>query len=113
MLPAHEYRFVGLDARLAELRAHHEQRFAEVIDAVRDGVDTRRGTSPPGWTGRDRGTASTGFMRRAAVGEAMAHLRALERRGILHEIAGEPSTWELRADWSPRRGRPHGSAELS
>ena len=37
-------------------------------------------------------------MRRAAVAEAMAHLRALERRGILHENVGEPSTWELLAD---------------
>ena len=44
------------------------------------------------------GRASKGFMRRAAVAEAMAHLRALERRGILHENVGEPSTWELRVD---------------
>jgi hypothetical protein len=34
-----------------------------------------------------------GFMRRAAVAEAMAHLRTLERRGILHETVGEPSSW--------------------
>jgi hypothetical protein len=37
-------------------------------------------------------------MRRAAVAEAMAHLRALERRGVLRENPGEPSTWELLAD---------------
>jgi hypothetical protein len=36
-----------------------------------------------------------GWMRRAAVGEAMAHLRALEMRGVLTEIDGEPATWAL------------------
>jgi hypothetical protein len=34
-------------------------------------------------------------MRRAAVGEAMAHLRALEQRGVVREVQGEPSRWEL------------------
>ena len=97
VLPAHEHRFVGLDARVAELVRHHEQRFAEVLTAVRDGVTTawdiaaRMGWSRP-WSRIE------GFMRRAAVAEAMAHLRALERRGMLRENVGEPSTWELRAD---------------
>jgi hypothetical protein len=36
-----------------------------------------------------------GFMRRAAVGEAMAHLRALELRGVLREELGEPAHWTL------------------
>ena len=36
-----------------------------------------------------------GFMRRAAVGEAMAHLRALEVRGVIHEVIGEPSRFEM------------------
>jgi hypothetical protein len=36
-----------------------------------------------------------GFMRRAAVGEAMAHLRALQARGVLREVNGEPARWEL------------------
>ena len=34
-------------------------------------------------------------MRRAAVGEAMAHLCALEARGVVREVLGEPSHWEL------------------
>jgi sugar-specific transcriptional regulator TrmB len=34
-------------------------------------------------------------MRRAAVGEAMAHLRALEVRGVVHEVIGEPSRFEI------------------
>jgi len=94
VLPAHEHRFVGLDSRLAELRAHHEQRFVEVTDAISAGVTTawdiaaQMHWSRP-WERID------GFMRRAAVGEAMAHLRALEQRGVVREVLGEPSQWEL------------------
>ncbi|TML38480.1 MAG: MBL fold metallo-hydrolase [Actinobacteria bacterium] len=94
VLPAHEHRFVGLQSRLAELRAHHERRFAEVVTAVRDGTTTAWDiASHMQWSRPwDR---IQGFMRRAAVGEAMAHLRALEARGVLREVPGEPSRWEL------------------
>jgi hypothetical protein len=34
-------------------------------------------------------------MRRAAVGEALAHLRELEVRGLVKEVPGEPSVWEI------------------
>jgi glyoxylase-like metal-dependent hydrolase (beta-lactamase superfamily II) len=94
VLPAHEHRFVGLPERVAELRAHHEQRFAEAIGAVERGVTSA-------WDIASQMTWSRpwnrieGFMRRAAVGEAMAHLRALESQGILREVDGEPARWEL------------------
>jgi glyoxylase-like metal-dependent hydrolase (beta-lactamase superfamily II) len=94
VLPAHEHRFVNLAGRLSELQAHHEHRFAEVVAAVRDGVTTA-------WdiAARMRWSRSwdriEGFMRRAAAGEAMAHLRALEQRGVLVEVQGEPSHWQI------------------
>jgi glyoxylase-like metal-dependent hydrolase (beta-lactamase superfamily II) len=94
VLPAHEHRFVGLDGRLAELRAHHERRFTEVLAAIADGttsawaIAARMHWSRP-W---DR---IEGFMKRAAVGEAMSHLRTLEARGVVREVMGEPSRWEL------------------
>jgi glyoxylase-like metal-dependent hydrolase (beta-lactamase superfamily II) len=94
VLPAHEHRFVGLSERLAQLRAHHEARFAEVVAAIRNGstsawdIASRMGWSRP-WNRIE------GFMRRAAVGEALAHLRALEHRGLVREVQGEPSRWEL------------------
>lgn len=94
VLPAHEHRFVGLDSRLDALRAHHEARFAEVLAAVAEGVDTAWGIAGRMQWSRPWARIS-GFMRRAAVGEAMAHLRALERRGLLREQPGEPSRWEL------------------
>jgi glyoxylase-like metal-dependent hydrolase (beta-lactamase superfamily II) len=94
VLPAHEHRFVGLDSRLDELIAHHERRFAEVLDAIRDGVTSAWGIAERmGWS-RPWGRIE-GFMRRAAVGEAMAHLRTLEKRGIVREVMGEPSRWEI------------------
>jgi hypothetical protein len=38
------------------------------------------------------------FTRRSAIGEAAAHLRALEVRGVVVEIVGEPSRWKLVED---------------
>ena len=95
VLPAHEHRFVGLDYRLEELRVHHEHRFAEVLSAIEDGLSTawdiaaRMEWSRP-WT------RIQGFMRRAAVAEALAHLRALERRGLVREVGEDPGLWEIR-----------------
>jgi glyoxylase-like metal-dependent hydrolase (beta-lactamase superfamily II) len=94
VLPAHEHRFVGLSGRVNELKAHHEARFIEMIDAIGDGATTawdiaaRMHWSRP-W---DR---IEGFMRRAAVGEAMAHLQALEVRGVVREEIGQPSHWKV------------------
>jgi glyoxylase-like metal-dependent hydrolase (beta-lactamase superfamily II) len=94
VLPAHEHRFVGLAGRAAELRSHHEERFNEVIAAIADGVTT-------GWDIASRMHWSRpwdrieGFMRRAAVGEALAHLRALEHRGVIREVPGDILHWEL------------------
>lgn len=94
VLPAHEHRFVGLDGRLDELVAHHEQRFLEVIDAIRRGITTAWDIAEQMRWSRSWSRIE-GFMRRAAVGEAMAHLRALEVRGVVREVLGEPSRWEL------------------
>jgi glyoxylase-like metal-dependent hydrolase (beta-lactamase superfamily II) len=81
-LPAHEHRFVGLSSRVDALKAHHHQRFAECVAAIRGGDDTAfaiaaRMSWSRSWDRID------GFMRRAAVGEALAHLHALRQRGVL------------------------------
>ena len=36
-----------------------------------------------------------GFMRRAAVGEAASHFRALENDGVVKVEEGEPAMWSL------------------
>jgi glyoxylase-like metal-dependent hydrolase (beta-lactamase superfamily II) len=100
VLPAHEHRFVGLDARLTELRLHHEQRFEEVLGAIDEGVTTAWGIAARmGWS--RPWNRIQGFMRRAAVAEAMAHLTALEKRGVLVEDRGEPSHWRLVSESQP------------
>jgi len=94
VLPAHEHRFVGLQARVNELKAHHEERFGEVIDAIESGSNTA-------WdiTARMRWSRSwdriNGWMRRAALGEALAHIRVLEARGVVRQLDGEPVRWEV------------------
>jgi glyoxylase-like metal-dependent hydrolase (beta-lactamase superfamily II) len=93
VLPAHEHRFVGLEGRVAQLRAHHESRFVEVLASIDAGITTAwEIASHMHWS--RSWDAIEGFMRRAAVSEAVAHLRALERRGVLTERIGEPSHWE-------------------
>ena len=94
VLPAHEYRFDDLHGRLAELRRHHDERFREALVAIRHGHTTAwdiasRLSWSRGWDEIE------GFMRRAAVGEALAHLRALEGRGVVVETPGEPAHWSL------------------
>ena len=97
VLPAHEHRFVDLHGRVEQLKAHHEHRFAEIGTALRSGVTTSWGVAERMAWSRSWDSIE-GFMKRAALAEALAHLRALERRGVVREVDGEPSTWELLED---------------
>jgi glyoxylase-like metal-dependent hydrolase (beta-lactamase superfamily II) len=94
VLPAHEHRFVGLQSRLDGLEHHHQQRFLEATTAIAEGVTTAWDIASRLHWSRSWDSIE-GFMRRAAVAEALAHLRALEERGVVREIMGEPSHWEL------------------
>ncbi len=92
VLPAHEHRFADLATRLEELRQHHRDRFAEVLAAIDGGAQTAWDiASKMAWS---RPWAEiAGYMRRAAVGETMAHLRLLQDEGRVSVEDGEPSTW--------------------
>ena len=94
VLPAHEHRFADLPARVGELKAHHQARFDEAVAAIRDG-DTTTWEIAGRLTWNRPWDEITGFMRRAAVGETLAHLRYLESRGVLREDIGEPSHWRV------------------
>lgn len=85
-LPGHEYRFRGLADRVRTLLAHHDQRCEEVIAVLaRTGPATAwQVTGELSWS---RGWSSvTGFMRRAALGEALAHLRHLADLGEIARL---------------------------
>lgn len=93
VLPAHEYRFVDLHGRVDALIAHHETRLAEFEARV---------VAEPGITCWGLAATSTwsrpwsdisGFMRRAANGETLAHLELLAARGRVERLPGTPTTW--------------------
>jgi hypothetical protein len=88
-LPAHEYRFHGLADRVRMLLAHHERRCDEVIAILARGgpATVWQVTQELSWS---RGWSSvTGFMRRAALAEAGAHLRHLADAGMVAVSAAE------------------------
>jgi glyoxylase-like metal-dependent hydrolase (beta-lactamase superfamily II) len=83
VLPAHEWRFADLAARVGELERHHERRLAELLSVVREHPGSvpwelagELSWSRP-WSEYD------GHMRLAAVGETTSHLVHLVRRGAL------------------------------
>ncbi|MGI5241172.1 MBL fold metallo-hydrolase [Dactylosporangium sp. CA-139066] len=74
-LPAHEYRFRGIDARAAELMRHHDERGREILAVIATlgpatawDIATRL-TWSRGWA------ALRDLMRRMALAETLAHLR--------------------------------------
>ena len=99
VLPAHEYRFADLDARLDSLAEHHAQRLDEVAQVLAefpDGLSTWQVAERVTWSrGWDQ---LSGFPRQAALGEVIAHLRHLESRGEA-ECADADGT----ALWRPAR----------
>ena len=94
VLPAHEYRFDDLHARLEELRQHHGERFGEVLAILREGPRTAWYVAQHMKWSRPWDDIA-GFMRRAAVGEAVSHLRVLEIDGLIQVEDGEPALWSL------------------
>jgi glyoxylase-like metal-dependent hydrolase (beta-lactamase superfamily II) len=108
VLPAHEWRFRPLRARADELIAHHRRRLDETLDQVRaNGMPitcwdlTRRLRWSRDWA------QITGFMRRAAIGETLAHLHLLETEGRIRRQPGSPVRWEPAQD-RPAEERPGG-----
>jgi glyoxylase-like metal-dependent hydrolase (beta-lactamase superfamily II) len=95
VLPAHEWRFRGLDARVDALTAHHELRLSELLAAVR----THPGSTP--WQLAAHLTWSRPWdeyerrMRIFAVTETDAHLRLLASRGLVIGSGGRVPTWTL------------------
>jgi glyoxylase-like metal-dependent hydrolase (beta-lactamase superfamily II) len=89
VLPAHQYRFTGLAGRAAEIVAHHEERLAELTALLSDHPATLWELSA-GLTWRQPWPAMPVQARRMAAGEAAAHLRTLENRGIARAGGTEP-----------------------
>lgn len=95
VLPAHVHRFDDLPGRLDSLTAHHEERLAAILLSLAVGPLTAWDiTAAMPWNRAWEDIVP--FMKRAALGEAVAHLRHLERRGSVERIeAVWPATYRL------------------
>ena len=95
VLPAHEYRFAGLDRRIDELCLHHAERLDAVEARLAAGPATlwEVAESLP-WEVSWRDVPA--IMRHIALGEAAAHVRHLEQRGrVRHDGAAQPRRYAL------------------
>lgn len=83
VLPAHEWRFRGLPARVAELQRHHRERLGDVLVALEKAESSTAWelaqalTWAHGWEGLGE------FQQRFAVGETIAHLVYLVEDGAV------------------------------
>ncbi len=92
VLPAHEYRFAGLAARLSQMRTHHAARLAELLRLLRERPGTTVWELAQALSWSRPWDQIEGFMRRAAVGETLAHLAQLRERGLVW-VSGDPERW--------------------
>ena len=94
VLPAHEHRFVGLRDRTSALIEHHQERFDQVDKIIAAGSTTAWDIASQMHWSRPWERIS-GFMRRMALFEALAHLRAMEELGRLRVVGQNPRRWAL------------------
>ena len=97
VLPAHEYRFSGLNARIGQLKEHHDRRLREILDIVGtdDGCSTVDVAARLTWS--RPWEQNRGIVRRSAIGETYAHLVHLERRGLIGNTPGPADRWHVMA----------------
>jgi glyoxylase-like metal-dependent hydrolase (beta-lactamase superfamily II) len=93
VLPAHEYRFRGLEARVDALIAHHEARLDEIRDLLVEVPGSTTWELSAGLVWSRPWEQIQPFMRRAANGETLAHLYVLEERGRITRRDGMPVRW--------------------
>lgn len=95
VLPAHEYRFSGLTARIGQLQDHHRDRLGEILGIVgaEDGCSTADVAARLTWS--RPWEQNRGMVRRSAIGETYAHLVHLERRGLIGNTPGHADQWHL------------------
>ena len=95
VLPAHEYRFSGIAARVRQLQEHHRARLHEVLAVIAgaDGCTTVQVAERLTWS-RPWDQAH-GIVRRSAVGETYAHLVYLQTRGLISNASPDIDHWQL------------------
>jgi glyoxylase-like metal-dependent hydrolase (beta-lactamase superfamily II) len=95
VLPGHEYRFSGIDARVDQLIGHHEGRLTEVADALRVLPSATAWQLAHALRWSRPVDEFPGYLRRAALGETLAHLVLLEARGVVTRDGDAPAYFSL------------------
>ena len=103
VLPAHEYGFSGLPARIRQLHEHHRARLREILAVVAGAGGCTTVDVAESLTWSRPWDQNLGFVRRSAIGETYAHLVYLERRGLIANVGtdsaadsrGETDHWRL------------------
>jgi glyoxylase-like metal-dependent hydrolase (beta-lactamase superfamily II) len=90
VLPSHGRPFRGLHERIAQLEAHHEERFADVLSACAEAPQTAAGLLPVLFK-RKLDLHQTTF----AMGESIAHLHALWFGGRLKRETGRDGVFRF------------------
>ncbi len=95
VLPAHEYRFAGLPARVEEIVRHHDERLSEIeaVLASRPGASAWEITVGLNWSRPWEEIEP--FMQRQANGETMAHCVYLELEGRVERTGPDPARFWL------------------
>jgi glyoxylase-like metal-dependent hydrolase (beta-lactamase superfamily II) len=102
VLPAHEYRFIGLAERVHGLRGHHEARLGEVMTGLRatPGMTSVQVAEVLRWS--RPWDQMLGIQRRFAIGEAYSHLVHLEHTGYITNKGIDIDDWHAVRDTSPK-----------
>lgn len=96
VLPAHQYRFDDVAHRIGQLRRHHEERLAELTTALADGAALTLWELAEAMTWNRPWEQIPALMRRVAMGEAAAHVRRLERQGLVEVVGTAPTRYGRR-----------------
>jgi glyoxylase-like metal-dependent hydrolase (beta-lactamase superfamily II) len=94
-LPGHEYRFRGIGARVDDLRSYHRRRLAEIVAQLQTEPGSTAWESAHALAWSRSWAETTGFMRRTAIAETLAHLRLLERDAVVRRDGETPAHWYL------------------
>ena len=92
-LPAHEYRFRGIDVRAEQLIDHHADRNLEALRVAAALPSPTAWAIAAGMTWSRGWDSLHGLLRRMALGETVAHLRHLEAVGALRSTDHPPVEW--------------------
>ena len=97
-LPGHEYRFRGIAERSAFIQRHHRRRLSEIEKTLRLAGPQTAWEVSRGLHWSRTWAETTGYLRRAALAETLAHLRLLEDRSIASPGTAPDYRWRINVD---------------